>query len=94
MKKVMLWVILLSCSVSIEAQVYENNLFGKKPQQLSFESEQQMVEYIKTNKPSTFRYFERLDYTAKKKVFQQHQENATQDITDIIIRVYRQHSRN
>ncbi len=55
------------CFTAVDAQqVYENNLFVQPQEQLAFKTEQQLSDYIKTNKPSTFRYFERLNFSGKK----------------------------
>jgi hypothetical protein len=75
-------------------QMYENNLFGEAPVKTVFETEQQLAEYIKANKPSTFLYFERLSFSGKKRVFEHHQENTDQDITEVVLKVYRKTSRS
>lgn len=94
MKNTALLLLLTNCFTSASAQqAYENNLFELQPSQQVFESEQQLAEYIKANKPSTFLYFDRLSLTAKKRVFEHHQENTEKDITEVIINVYRKHSR-
>lgn len=94
MKK-LVWLCFVGCYFSpVDAQQgYENNIFGLSQEQKLFATEQQLSEYIKTNKPSTFRYFERLSISGKRKVFEQYKNNPTQDITEVIVRVYRQQSR-
>ncbi len=95
MKKYMLLMLFALSLTPVGAQqMYENNLFGETPVKTVFETEQQLAEYIKANKPSTFRYFERLSFSGKKQVFEYHQENTDQDITEVVIKVYRKTSRS
>lgn len=82
--------LLLLFSISISAQEsYERNLFTLQTEQKVFSTEQQMSVYLKDNKASTFHYFERLDISAQKRVFEFHQKNPDQDITDVVIQIYR-----
>lgn len=86
--------IALTSGFSVQAQeVYENNLFNTQPSRLIFNSEEQMVSYLEKNKPSTFRYFQRLSFVQQKQVFKQHQANPQADITDIVVKAYRTSSR-
>ena len=95
MKKNMLLMLLVAGFTAVNAQqVYENNLFGETPVDTVFETEQQLAEYIKANKPSTFLYFDRLSFSGKKRVFEHHQENTDQDITEVVLKVYRKTSRS
>ncbi len=62
-------------------------------QVLKFESLEQLSEYIKKNKPSTYRYFERLAIPARKRVFHQHQADQQLDITEMVLQEYRNRPR-
>ena len=68
---------------------FEQNLFSISNQALIFESEVQLENFIKSNKPSTFKYYDRLDQQAKKQVFKKHLDNQDKDITEIVLQVYR-----
>lgn len=72
-------------------QSVERNLFAIAKPAITFEDEIQLVNYIKSNKPSTFRYYDRLNQQAKKQVFKKHQEEQNKDITEIVLQVYRTH---
>lgn len=76
--------------------VYENNLFTIQQQQqtLKFESQQQLSNYLENNKASTFRYFQRLTANNKKQVLELHKQNPDQDITDIVVKIYRTNNRS
>lgn len=96
MKKIILMVVLnsvvnLGSAETVNEVNQERNIFAVSQTVRTFSDEQQLLEYIKSNKPSTFRYYDRLDQQAKKQVFKKHQENQTQDITEIVLQVYRQH---
>ncbi len=86
----------LIASESQAQAVYENNLFAEQQQQkvLSFESEQQLSEYLENNKASTYRYFQRLTTSNKKQVFELHKANPDSDITDIVVKIYRTNNRS
>ena len=87
-----LMVLLLSEQSSAQA-VYENNLFSQ-PEVVTIDSQEQLISYLQNNKPRTFQYFERLSLRARKQVLKQHQEQPKKDLSDIIIRVYRNESRS
>ena len=88
-KALMLWC-MVSCSCCLHAQeVYENNLFDVSEPNYSFASESDLVQYLKTNKVSTYLYYERLSYAAQQRVFKHHKENTNRDITEIVIFEYR-----
>ncbi|WP_154223586.1 hypothetical protein [Marinicella rhabdoformis] len=69
----------------------ERNLFAISQPVLTFQDEIELVNYIKSNKPSTFKYYDRLDQQAKKQVFKKHQEEQSKDITEIVLQIYRTH---
>lgn len=96
MKKNILMVVLISIgnmgwAETVNEPEQARNIFAASQSVQRFTDEQQLLEYIKVNKPSTFRYYDRLDQQAKKQVFKKHQENQTQDITEIVLLVYRKH---
>ena len=87
--------LLFSCFLSdLNAQeIYENSLFGVQQDSQQFASLDEMVTYIKDRKPTTFVYYDRLSQPAKKQVFQLHQQEPETDITELILKVYRQRAR-
>lgn len=78
----------LSFQVSAD-EIYEQNLFTVETKQLKIQTEQQFIEHIKTNMPSTFIYYQRLDINAQKRVFKSHQDDADKDITELVLSEYR-----
>ena len=75
---------------AVESSANKNqNIFAVNQAVESFSNQNQLNEYLKSNKPSTFRYFDRLNFQAKKQVLKKHQENQAQDITEIVLHVYR-----
>lgn len=92
MKKI-ITMLLLVLFYSLNAdEIYEQNLFAVETKKVSFQSEQQFIDYLRTNMPSTYMYFQRLNATAQKKVFSTLQENIDQDITEIVLNEYRNRS--
>lgn len=93
MKYIILLTGLLGTSPWAQAdEVYENGLFTEPAKMQNFDSQIKLEAYIKSNMPSTYRYFERLTAMSKKRVFQQHQENKSKDITEIVLVEYRNRS--
>lgn len=73
-------------------EVYENDLFALESEVLVFSSTAELADHLKVNMPSTYMYFERLNVTAQKRVFEQYRENTSKDITEIILTEYRKRS--
>jgi hypothetical protein len=95
MKFTLTVVMLLLVSGLTKAQdVYDNGLFNTEQQLPLFNSTQDLTEYLQQQMPGTFRYYERLDMPARKKVLDQLLANEDQDLTEIVIQVYRQRGRN
>ncbi len=91
--KFLLLTLIAVTSLSVKADtVIETGLFDQAAENFAFESASQLEEHIKTNMPSTYLYFERLNAMAKKRVFQHHQENTDKDITEIVLVEYRNRS--
>ena len=89
MKYIVIIVSFLVITASIADDVYDNGLFGLENQNVQLKTEQQFIEYIKTNKPSTFTYYQRLSTAAQKRVFTSHLEDKNKDITEIVLKEYR-----
>jgi len=70
----------------------DTNLFAVN-QTIEFESLDQLTAYIKDHKPSTYRYFERLNTQAQKRVLDQHQANQQLNLTEVVLKEYRQRPR-
>ena len=75
-------------------EIYENSLFGLPQERNQFESLDEMAAFIKDQKPTTYTYFDRLSQPARKQVFELHQQQPDQDITELILKVYRHRARN
>ncbi len=93
MMKNLITILMITLSGSVFAdEVYEQNLFATETKKVSFQTEQQFIEYLKTNMPSTYVYFQRLNAPAQKRVYSEHKENTSDDITEIVLNEYRKRS--
>ena len=70
-------------------QTVDENIFAYTNTDIQFSSEADMTEFIKSEKPSTFVYFNRLSDSLKKKVFRKHQEDISKNLTEIVLTIYR-----
>ena len=86
--------LLLLCGMTKAQDVYDNGLFNTDQQLPSFSTTTDLTEFLRDQMPGTFRYYERLDNVARKKVLDQILANQDQDLTEIVIQVYRQRGRN
>lgn len=93
MKKLIMALLIYTTMTVSAQQTIEYSLFNGNETVQTFKSENHLAEYIKSNKPSTYLYFERLSSMAKKRVFQKHQEDQQQDITEIVLAVYKKRGR-
>lgn len=89
MKNIMLILLGLFSAQVVANEIYEQNLFMVETKQIKVESEKQWVEFIKTNMPRTYVYYQRLDTNAQKRVFKSYQENSNKDITELVLLEYR-----
>lgn len=89
MKNIMLILLGLFSAQVVSNEIYEQNLFMVETKQIKVESEKQWVEFIKTNMPRTYVYYQRLDTNAQKRVFKSYQENSNKDITELVLLEYR-----
>ncbi|WP_223788275.1 hypothetical protein [Marinicella meishanensis] len=93
MKQTLMMLLMLAVLLPAAAQDYpESNLFAMN-QTLNFDSLEQLTAYIKDHKPSTYRYYERLNTQAKKRVLNQHQADQQLDLTEVVLQEYRQRPR-
>ncbi|WP_154223587.1 hypothetical protein [Marinicella rhabdoformis] len=68
---------------------YENNIFVVTEQQYTFFYHDHMNSYLKEKKPRTFKIYSLLDEDAKRKVFVSHLKERQLDLTDIVLKVYK-----
>jgi hypothetical protein len=89
MKNIIFIVALNLLCFTVWAQNTEDqNIFALT--KVSFTSEDEMANYLKKNKPSTYAYFNRLSNLNKSKAFRKHQDDGDKDLTEIILTLYRQ----
>jgi hypothetical protein len=86
--------LLLSASLSEAQEPYDNGLFATEQSRPAIRSTAELAEYLRDQKPGTFRYYERLDNPGRKKVLDQLLADQAQDLTELVIQVYRQRGRN
>lgn len=80
------WVFLSLATTQVA--LAQDNLFALPQGPQVFAEFAQMVEYIKTEKPTTYRYFERLNPQFQERVFAGHKQ--AENLTDLVMQVYRQ----
>lgn len=91
MKKAFTVLLFIACG-SHAQEVPDSDLFGIKLVQL--DSVEQLTVHIRDNKPTTYRYYERLTLSARKRLLQQYQENQNLDLTEMVLQEYRQRPRS
>ena len=93
MQKALTLLVLVVIGGHLQAQdITNSDLFGMN-QSNQFETVEHMTAFIKDQKPTTYRYYERLTTTARKRVWQQLQANKSLDITEIVLEEYRHRPR-
>ncbi len=93
MQKALTLMIMVVLGGQIRAQdITESDLFGMN-QTHQFETIDQMAAYIKDQKPTTYRYYLRLNAPARKRVWQQLQADQNSDITEMVLEEYRHRPR-
>ncbi len=65
------------------------NIFDPTPESHVFAEQSLLEQYLRDQKPSTFKYYQRLDATAQKQVFEAHRNDQDKDITELVLVVYR-----
>ncbi len=90
MKKALTTLLFMACC-SHAQQTPETDLFTMELVQL--DSVDQLTVYIRDNKPTTYRYYERLTLPARKRVLQQHQADQKLDLTEMVLEEYRHRPR-
>ncbi|MFC3192674.1 hypothetical protein ACFODZ_00340 [Marinicella sediminis] len=93
MRTLIILVCLLSGSLSQAQETNDTGLFATGQPLPAFQSTKDLTDYLKNEMPGTFRYYERLDTTSRKKVLEQLLADADSDLTEIVIQVYRQRPR-
>ena len=86
--------LMLMFGQTIAQDTYDSGLFNTEQSLPSFATTTDLTEYLRDQMPGTFRYYERLDTPSRKKVLDQLLTNQDQDLTEIVIQVYRQRGRN
>jgi hypothetical protein len=92
MKSIITIMALLVVISTYADDTYDNGLFDLEKPSIKLETEQKFIEFMKTNKPSTYTYFQRLGTAAQKRVFAAHQQDHDIDITEIVLQEYRNRS--
>lgn len=91
-KTIAMSLMLVASTPTLTQDYSDSNLFALN-QSIEFDSLEQLTDYIKNHKPSTYRYYERLNTKAKKRVLDQHQADQKLDITEVVLQEYRQRPR-
>lgn len=89
MKSIISTMVLLVVTSTYADDTYDNGLFGLENPGIKLETEQKFIEFMKTNKPSTYTYYQRLNTAAQKRVYSAHQQDKDKDITEIVLLEYR-----
>jgi hypothetical protein len=89
MKNTLLLILIITSVNALADEIYEQDLFAVETKQIKLKTEQQFINFIQTNMPSTFVYYQRLDSHAQKRVFKSHQNNEDKDITELVLTEYR-----
>lgn len=89
-KKVMI-ILLMVCFYSgvLAKSDYESNIFVVGEAQQTFLYHDHMVSFLKEKKARTFQVYNLLDEDAKRKVYVAHLKESQQDLTQIILKVYK-----